>query len=185
VVDIYYLWSLFSISWTIDIFLTIIRRIEFSNLKSQKWLTSILAGFFSSILLTQPLKVLSLAIFFTFTCRHKNEDQEAGELWFFVVFSTKAESKLEYKTIFGILVRRRIRQHQNQVQVAQKMFLRINLTDCRTFSKIIIFHIRDDRINLLDFSHNRSRFSCSSMRCVARNPNRVLQFTFSQFFVFY
>jgi hypothetical protein len=34
------------------------------------------------------------------------------ELWFFVVFSTKAESKLEYKTIFGILVRRRTQPHQ-------------------------------------------------------------------------
>jgi hypothetical protein len=33
------------------------RGIEFGDLKSQKWLTSILSGFFSSIFLTEPLKV--------------------------------------------------------------------------------------------------------------------------------
>jgi hypothetical protein len=63
----------------LSMFFIIIRGIEFGDLKTQKWLTSILAGFFSSIFLTQPLKVLSLAIFFAFLCRNKNEDQEAGE----------------------------------------------------------------------------------------------------------
>ncbi len=33
------------------------RGIEFGDIKSQKWLTSILSGVFSSILLTEPLKV--------------------------------------------------------------------------------------------------------------------------------
>ncbi len=35
----------------------IARGIEFGDLKTQKWLISILSGFFSSILLTQPIKV--------------------------------------------------------------------------------------------------------------------------------
>jgi hypothetical protein len=35
----------------------IARGIEFGDLKTQKWLMSILSGFFSSILLTQPIKV--------------------------------------------------------------------------------------------------------------------------------
>jgi hypothetical protein len=35
----------------------IARGIEFDDLKSQKWLTSILTGFFSSIILIQPIKV--------------------------------------------------------------------------------------------------------------------------------
>ena len=39
------------------IFFIIIRGIELGDLKTQQWLTSILAGFFSSIFLTQPLKV--------------------------------------------------------------------------------------------------------------------------------
>jgi hypothetical protein len=35
----------------------IARGIEFGDLKTQKWLTSILSGLFSSILFTQPVKV--------------------------------------------------------------------------------------------------------------------------------
>jgi hypothetical protein len=41
----------------ISILFLIARGIEFGDLKSQQWLTSILSGFFSSIFLTQPLKV--------------------------------------------------------------------------------------------------------------------------------
>ena len=41
----------------ISIFFLIARGIEFGDEKSQQWLISILSGFFSSIILTQPLKV--------------------------------------------------------------------------------------------------------------------------------
>jgi len=41
----------------VSIIFIIARGIEFGDEKTQKWLTSILSGFFSSILLTQPLKV--------------------------------------------------------------------------------------------------------------------------------
>ena len=41
----------------LSIFLTIARGIEFGDLKTQQWFTSILSGLLSSILLTQPLKV--------------------------------------------------------------------------------------------------------------------------------
>lgn len=41
----------------ISILFIIARGIEFGDLKTQKWLTSILTGFFSSILFTQPIKV--------------------------------------------------------------------------------------------------------------------------------
>ena len=63
-----------------SMFFVIIRGIEFGDLKTQKWLTSILTGFFSSLLLTQPLKVLSLGIFFAFLSRKKGEENEGGEL---------------------------------------------------------------------------------------------------------
>jgi hypothetical protein len=42
---------------SLSIIFIIARGIEFGNLKTQKWLTSILSGFFSSIFLIQPLKV--------------------------------------------------------------------------------------------------------------------------------
>ena len=41
----------------ISMFFIIARGIEFGDMKSQQWLASILSGFFSSIFLTQPLKV--------------------------------------------------------------------------------------------------------------------------------
>ena len=42
----------------VSIFFIIARGIEYGDLKTQKWLTSILTGFFSSIFLTEPIKVL-------------------------------------------------------------------------------------------------------------------------------
>jgi hypothetical protein len=41
----------------VSMFFIIVRGIEFGDLKTQKWLTSLLSGFFSSILLIQPIKV--------------------------------------------------------------------------------------------------------------------------------
>jgi hypothetical protein len=49
----------------VSIFFIIVRGIEFGDLKTQKWLTSLISGFFSSILLIQPIKVkhfLSLTV---------------------------------------------------------------------------------------------------------------------------
>ncbi|CAF4285211.1 unnamed protein product, partial [Adineta steineri] len=63
----------------ISIIFIIARGIEFGDEKTQKWLISILSGFFSSIFLTQPLKIISLAIFFAFFCRKPNDDKEANE----------------------------------------------------------------------------------------------------------
>ena len=44
-----------------SIFFIIARGIEFGDLKTRQWLTSIVAGFFSSVFLSQPLKVSSSA----------------------------------------------------------------------------------------------------------------------------
>jgi hypothetical protein len=41
----------------VSILFIIARGIEFGDLKTQKWLTSILTSFFSSVFLTQPSKV--------------------------------------------------------------------------------------------------------------------------------
>ncbi len=63
----------------ISILFIIARGIQFGDFKTQKWLISILSGFFSSILLTQPLKIVALAIFFTCFCRKTDDDKEASE----------------------------------------------------------------------------------------------------------
>ena len=59
-----------------SIFLIIARGIEFGDEKSREWLTSILSGFFSSLFLSQPLKIFALAIFFTFFFRNRTNDEE-------------------------------------------------------------------------------------------------------------
>ena len=52
----------------------IARGIEFGDTKTRKWLTSSISGFFSSILLTQPVKVIFMAIFFALIIRKDNDD---------------------------------------------------------------------------------------------------------------
>ena len=93
---IFIAYSICGILVGISILFIIARGIEFGDLKTEKWLASILSGFFSSILLTQPvkvlfffslillynmfsLKILCLAIVFTFFCRETNDDNEANE----------------------------------------------------------------------------------------------------------
>ena len=62
-----------------SVFLIIARSIEFGDLKTQKWLTSLVTGFFSSILFSQPIKVVCLTIFFACFARRslKDDDREA------------------------------------------------------------------------------------------------------------
>ena len=51
----------------------LIRAVQYGDLKTRQWLGSILTSFFASVLLTQPLKVLALAIFFMCVCRKKSQ----------------------------------------------------------------------------------------------------------------
>ena len=52
-------YGLSAVMAVVSIFFIIVRGIEFGDLKCQKWLTSLLSSFFSSILVVQPLKVSS------------------------------------------------------------------------------------------------------------------------------
>ncbi|CAF3596750.1 unnamed protein product [Rotaria sp. Silwood1] len=57
----WFLFIIYGLSFLLAIsstFFIIARGIEFGDLKTQKWLTSLISGFFSSILLIQPLKVI-------------------------------------------------------------------------------------------------------------------------------
>ncbi len=79
-------WCLFiaySLSFLIiivSIFFIIVRGIELGDLKTQKWLTSILTGFFSSIFLTQPIKIICLAILFICFCRNSIDEKEEVDI---------------------------------------------------------------------------------------------------------
>ncbi|CAF3978323.1 unnamed protein product [Rotaria sp. Silwood2] len=60
-------------------FFIIARGIQFGDVKTQQWLTSLVTGFFSSILFSQPIKIFCLVAFFAF-CNRKSmdDDQEAA-----------------------------------------------------------------------------------------------------------
>ena len=64
----------------ISIFFIVVRGIELGDLQTQKWLTSIVTGFFSSIFLTQPIKIVCLAIFLICFCRSTNEEKEEVDI---------------------------------------------------------------------------------------------------------
>ena len=50
-------YALSAIIVAVSILIIIARGIEFGDAKTEKWLISLIAGFFSSLLITQPLKV--------------------------------------------------------------------------------------------------------------------------------
>lgn len=64
----------------VSIFFIIVRGIEFGDLKTQKWLTSIVTGFFSSIFLTQPIKIICLAILIICFCRNSIDEKEEVDI---------------------------------------------------------------------------------------------------------
>ena len=61
-------------------FFTIARSIEFGDTKTQKWLASIFSSFFSSILLSQPIKVICLTVFIACLKRKSTEDDDDKEM---------------------------------------------------------------------------------------------------------
>ncbi|CAF4325140.1 unnamed protein product, partial [Adineta steineri] len=63
----------------ISIFFIVVRGIEFGDVKTQQWLTSVLTGFFSSVIFTQPIKIICLAIFFICFCPNSNNEKETSE----------------------------------------------------------------------------------------------------------
>lgn len=76
---IFIVYGLCLILVAVSILFIIARGIEFGDVKTRQWLASIVSGFFSSILVTQPLKIISLAIFFALVCGKFNDDKEAQE----------------------------------------------------------------------------------------------------------
>jgi hypothetical protein len=53
----------------------LIRSVEYKDFKTRQWLGSIVTSFFASVLLTQPFKVLSLAVLFMCLCRKKSQGE--------------------------------------------------------------------------------------------------------------
>ena len=60
----------------VSLFFVIVKGIEFGDDKVTKWLTSLIVSFLSSVILTQPLQVILLTVFFVTICRSSNDKNE-------------------------------------------------------------------------------------------------------------
>ncbi len=61
------------LAMAVSIFFILIKCFQYGEAKTQQWLGTIPTSFFASVLLTQPLKVLSLAVLFMCLCRKKSQ----------------------------------------------------------------------------------------------------------------
>ncbi|CAF0785734.1 unnamed protein product [Adineta steineri] len=114
----------------VSIFFIIIRGIEFGDVKTQQWLTSVLTGFFSSVIFTQPIKIICLAIFFICFCRNSKDDKETSEYIneddeFNISNDEEYLHSLEYRSIFSSQSRKSInRLNENEVIYARDQRLK-------------------------------------------------------------
>jgi len=67
-------WILLWITVGVSVAFVTFYAIQFQDEKCKKWLTSLFIGFFSSVLLTQPVKVLLFALLFAFICKKPIDD---------------------------------------------------------------------------------------------------------------
>ncbi|CAF0990631.1 unnamed protein product [Adineta steineri] len=114
----------------VSIFFIIVRGIEFGDVKTQQWLTSVLTGFFSSVIFTQPIKIICLAIFFICFCRNSKDDKETSEYIneddeFNISNDEEYLHSLEYRSIFSSQSRKSInRLNENEVIYARDQRLK-------------------------------------------------------------
>ncbi|CAF4101668.1 unnamed protein product, partial [Adineta steineri] len=114
----------------ISIFFIIVRGIEFGDVKTQQWLTSVLTGFFSSVIFTQPIKIICLAIFFICFCRNSKDDKETSEYineddGFNMADDEEYLHSLEYRSLFSSESRQSIsRLNENEVIYARDQRLK-------------------------------------------------------------
>ncbi|CAF1533194.1 unnamed protein product, partial [Adineta steineri] len=114
----------------ISIFFIIVRGIEFGDVKTQQWLTSVLTGFFSSVIFTQPIKIICLAIFFICFCRNSKDDKETSEYIneddeFNISNDEEYLHSLEYHSLFSSQSRKSInRLNENEIVYARDQRLK-------------------------------------------------------------
>jgi hypothetical protein len=74
----YFIYAATVIIMIVCLFFIIIKGIEFGDDKVRKWLTSFLLSIVSSILLTQPLQVILVALFFSVIIRKYDDEDDIG-----------------------------------------------------------------------------------------------------------
>ncbi|XP_063604126.1 uncharacterized protein LOC134779789 [Penaeus indicus] len=79
-------WWMLYVAWLVAIlsigaggFFTFAYGVTFGEEKTAKWLSSLFVSFFTSVLLTQPIKVFIMAMIFSAICKSPNEEEDDAE----------------------------------------------------------------------------------------------------------
>ncbi|CAF0802441.1 unnamed protein product [Adineta steineri] len=145
----------------VSMFFIIVKGIIFGDLKTQKWLTSVFTGFFSSIILTQPIKILGLAVFFTLFCRNPNDDKEAKEYIDETNFELDGDEDYLHSNDFSLISnssKRITRLNENEVAFLREQRLK-ELQMWSIIREFIIYAIFLTLLCIISFSnHTQNSF---------------------------
>ncbi|CAF4142851.1 unnamed protein product, partial [Adineta steineri] len=164
----------------ISIFFIIVRGIEFGDVKTQQWLTSILTGFFSSVIFTQPIKIICLAIFFICFCRNSKDDKETSEYIndddeFNISSDEEYLHSLEYHSLFSSQSRKSInRLNENEIAFARNQRLK-EIQMWALIREFLIYFIFATLLFLINYSNREqnSFFQVNHLRAYLLNQRQT------------
>ncbi|CAF3719120.1 unnamed protein product, partial [Adineta steineri] len=164
----------------ISIFFIIVRGIEFGDVKTQQWLTSVLTGFFSSVIFTQPIKIICLAIFFICFCRNSKDEKETSEYIneddeFNISNDEEYLHSLEYRSIFSSQSRKSInRLNENEIVYARDQRLK-EIQMWAIIREFIIYFIFATLVFLITYSNREqhSFFQVNHLRAYLLNQRQT------------
>ncbi|KAF0300768.1 Polycystic kidney disease protein 1-like 2 [Amphibalanus amphitrite] len=122
-------WFLTFASMGASIFFLWAYGITFGNEKTTKWLTSLMISFISSVLLTQPIKVLLTAMFVSAVCKklddghddidddEKDPELQADEEWMHVPRKKNTDRKVKYQPVDPAKIEAAKRERQKEIKM--------------------------------------------------------------------
>ncbi|CAF4120390.1 unnamed protein product, partial [Adineta steineri] len=163
-----------------SIFFIIVRGIEFGDVKTQQWLTSVLTGFFSSVIFTQPIKIICLAIFFICFCRNSKDDKETSEYIndddeFNISSDEEYLHSLEYHSLFSSQSRKSInRLNENEIAFARNQRLK-EIQMWALIREFLIYFIFATLVFLINYSNREqnSFFQVNHLRAYLLNQRQT------------
>ncbi|XP_037093243.1 uncharacterized protein LOC119113030 [Pollicipes pollicipes] len=126
---VYFGWLLTFGSMGASIFFLWAYGITFGNEKTTKWLTSLMISFFSSVLFTQPIKVMLTALLVSAICKkldngHDDIDDDEedpallnDEEWLYAPRKKKQQRKVEYTPVDPAKIEAAKRERQKEVKM--------------------------------------------------------------------
>ena len=123
---LYIVYTLSFVIIGVSIFFIMVRGIEFGDTKTQQWLTSILSGFFSSVLITEPLKIIGLTIILLFFCRNRTDEKEEKEYIdeIDLEFDENQQENIDSSLVTSLSTKQVNRLEKNEIDYAREQRLK-------------------------------------------------------------